>query len=106
MCAGFRKIASRSILVALSLIDKTGNGGGEILRLDCCITFGIFMAAPDVSPENIVRDGFTNFVSALSDKRKEKTLSIRIDYRSVLRIYLLSIRFAPNSGTFGTPDIA
>lgn len=66
MCAGFRRIASSSIFVALSLIDNTGNGGGETLRTDCCAAIGIFMVGPGFSTENIVRDGFPSFMSPLS----------------------------------------
>lgn len=66
-------MASSSIFVALSDIDNTGSGGGDVLRLDGCSALGIFTGGPEFSPENIERDDFPILVSGLSSlkiKRK------------------------------------
>lgn len=57
--AGFRRIASRSILVALSLVDRIGCGGGDKLRVDCCVLFGIFIDIPTLPPDGTGRDSLS-----------------------------------------------
>lgn len=49
-------MASRSIFVAFSLVDRIGCGGGDKLRFDCDELLAIFIDGPRLPPENIGRD--------------------------------------------------
>lgn len=65
--AGLRRIASSSSLVVFSVVDSTGaGGGGDKLRLGCCVAFVMFIDGPEFSLENVGRDNFAALKSPLS----------------------------------------